>query len=121
MSRSHQIFCIIAGLMGFYGIAAGALAAHAVSDPMLAARINSAALYALIHAAVLVSWSDDSRSALLVKCIFVLGVLLFSGGMMLAYMGGLMAMSRVIPVGGTLLLTAWLGVGACALYSLRRH
>ena len=44
MSRSHQIFCIIAGLMGFYGIAAGALAAHAVSDPLIAARINSTAL-----------------------------------------------------------------------------
>ena len=121
MSRRHQIFCIIASLMGFYGIAAGALAAHAVSDPMLAARINSAALYALIHAAVLVGWRDDSRPALLIKCIFVLGVLLFSGGMMLAYMGGLMAVSRVIPAGGTLLPIAWLGVGACALYNLRRH
>ena len=44
---------IVAGLSGFIAIVMGALGAHAVADAHLAALVETASLYQLIHALAL--------------------------------------------------------------------
>ena len=105
--RYYHFFAILAGLLGLYGVAASAIAAHAISDPHAAARVSTAAFYALIHAAVLLGWRGDGLWGILVKGLLVLGVVFFSGSLTLTYAAGINWFSGLAPVGGIILLIGW--------------
>lgn len=105
--RSHHAFAIIAALFGLYGVGAGAVAAHAIPDPQAAARVSTAALYALIHAAVLLGWQGKGGLGIAIKALFTVGMLLFSGALTLTYAFGIAQAARLAPAGGTMLLLAW--------------
>lgn len=108
--RSYHVFAALAGLLGLYGVAASAMAAHAIPDPHAAARVSTAAFFALIHAAVLLGWRGKGLPEILVKGLLVCGVLLFSGPLTLTYGVGLSGFTKLAPIGGTLLLIGWFGL-----------
>ncbi len=95
---------------GAAGVAAGAAASHALSDAYGADMVKTAAIYALIHAAVLVCWQPAGRIALAARLCLAAGVLLFSGAIMLKYLLSCPVAAHATPVGGTLLMLAWLFV-----------
>lgn len=109
------IFNAFASLFGFYGVAAGAVAAHGVADPTAAGHVTTASLYALLHAAVLLAW--HGKFDCLIKGLFMLGVSLFSGSLTLTYLCGMHGFEKLAPIGGTTLLVAWLLLFISAVYS----
>ncbi len=110
---------IFAGVCGFWGVAGGALAAHAVKDPHAASIVRIGANYALAHGIVLLCWAADDKAALAAKICFMLGTLLFSGSLALKYGLGVTAVGILAPVGGTLLMLGWLIATARALAQRR--
>ena len=109
-TRSHHVFSVLAGLLGLYGIVASAMTAHAIPDPHAAARVSTAAFYALIHAAVLLGWRSKGSPEILIKGLLVCGVVFFSGSLPLAYGVGLNSFNKLAPIGGTILLLGWCGL-----------
>ncbi len=106
----QRLFTICAALFGLSGIALGAVAAHAIPDPVAAARITTASLYALIHAAVLLGWRGESA---IVKGLLTAGTLLFSGSLAVTYLAHIP--NALAPVGGSLLLLGWAGMLAVSV------
>lgn len=100
----------IAALLGFYGVAAGAAAAHAIADPNAADWVATAALYALVHAALLLGWREKGLSGHIIKWLFILGTVLFSGSITLAHGFAVSGVSGLAPVGGFILLLSWLSL-----------
>lgn len=111
-----RIAQITAGLMGFAGVLLGAYASHGVTDPEVAQRLMLAGFYALIHAAVLACWPGQGRGAALVRCMWIAGVVLFSGAIALKYIAGIDSAGHLAPVGGTLLMAGWI---LLALHTVR--
>lgn len=99
---------------GAAGVAAGAAASHALSDAYAADMVKTAAIYALIHAAVLVCWQSSGKIALAARLCLAAGVLLFSGAIMLKYLLACPVAAHAAPVGGTLLMLAWLFIAVHA-------
>lgn len=107
ISRSYHIFALLAGLLGLFGVAASAIAAHAIPDPHAADRVTTAAFYAMIHAAVLLGWRGDGWWENLVKMLLTFGVVLFSGSLTLTYAAEVNGFSKLTPIGGSILLIGW--------------
>ncbi len=110
MPRAYHVFAALAGLLGLYGVAANAIAAHAIPDPNAAARISIAGFYALIHAAILLGWHNNGLLGILVKSLFVCGVIFFSGSLTLTYGANIGGFNRLAPIGGSILLLGWFGL-----------
>ena len=87
---------------------AGAVAAHAIRDPHAAEMVKTAALYALIHAAVLVCWDGFGKTGNLAKGAITLGVLFFSGAIIVKYVLHISLIGDLAPAGGVLLMAGWL-------------
>lgn len=119
--RSYHIFATFAAMFGFYGIAAGAIAAHAIPDAYAAARVSTAAIYALIHAAVLIGWQGKGRQQIFIKSLFICGVVLFSGSLTLTYAVGMGGVTRLAPIGGTILLLGWFCLALASVQSAFFH
>ncbi len=105
--RAYHVFAILAGLLGLYGVAASAIAAHAIPDAQAATRVSTAAFYALIHAAVLLGWRSRGWPEILVKGLLVCGVVFFSGSLTLTYGADIGGFTKLAPIGGTVLLFGW--------------
>ncbi len=97
-----------AGVFGFWGVAGGALAAHAVKDPHAAAILRIGANYALIHGILLLCWEAEDKIARAAKTCFVFGTLFFSGSLALKYGLGITTVGMFAPAGGSLLMLGWL-------------
>jgi len=68
---------IVAGLSGFIAIVMGALGAHAVADAHLAAQVETASLYQLIHALAML-WLSGQYGKYLpaARWLFLIGTVL---------------------------------------------
>lgn len=124
----HRPLALTAALLGFTGVALGALGAHGVKHLLAGAadaahRLDwweTAARYHLAHAlaaglaAVL---APSSRPARWAGGLFAAGTLLFSGSLYLMALLGQTWPAAVTPVGGLLFLSGWaaFGVGAWRL------
>ena len=120
----------VAALLGLCGVGAGAVGAHAVTDPFLASLMATGSNFALPHAAALLG-----LAALSVACppvtlagrvllavggwLLAGGTVLFSGGLWLHGLSG-RSPGPIAPAGGTLLLIGWL-VLLCVLPFLARQ
>lgn len=102
-----RIWRVCAGLFGLGGVMAGAVAAHAISDPHAAEMVKTAALYALIHAGVLVCWDGYGKTGNLAKGALTLGVIFFSGALILKYYLRISMIGDLAPAGGILLMIGW--------------
>lgn len=102
-----SVTTLLAGMFGLLGVLGGAMAAHTISDPHAANMVETAALYALIHAGVLLCWQPSGRIAMAARLALILGVLLFSGSLALKYTLGFYAVSALAPIGGIFLMAGW--------------
>lgn len=109
MQHPSPIWRAAAGLFGLGGVALGAIAAHAVSDPAAAAVVERASLYQILHAlALLLIAGLPGRTAFLARLAFTLGILLFCGSIYLKYLAGLPWAGAYAPYGGSALMLGWL-------------
>ena len=105
----------IAALSGFFCVALGAFAAHAlghVLDEKSLAWIDTGLKYQIFHTlAVLVialSLWHEAKFARLAMLAWSLGILLFSGSLYALAFGAGKFLVWITPVGGTLFLIGWL-------------
>ncbi len=106
----------VAGLLLAIGIVIGALAAHAlqrVLEPRQIESLHTAVNYQLFNALGLLLigllMRDDPSAALRgVALALIGGIVFFSGGIYLMLAGAPRAFGFVTPIGGVLLIGAWL-------------
>lgn len=120
-----KLFFTLGASFGLLGVAAGAFGAHWLAPrlpPDLAAVFETAVRYQLVHALALlaVAWACTrwpSRLTYAAGWLFVLGIVLFSGSLLLLSVTGARGLGIVAPFGGTALLAGW----ACLAQSAWRH
>ena len=109
MQRDQDRWGIVAGVSGFVAVVMGAVGAHAVADAHLAALVEAASLYQLIHAGVLL-WLSGARGkyARAARWLFLSATLLFCGTLYLKALLGWDAAVRLAPFGGVCFMLGWL-------------
>lgn len=121
MRAGTRAAIVASGLLGATGVALGAAAAHlpaTMLDPRHRAMLDHAVAMQIWHALALLgaalARAQGVRLAGAACLLFLLGTVLFCGGVdALAF--GLGWPARAAPVGGTLLILAWLLLAAGAL------
>lgn len=104
---------LVCGVLGATGVALGAVAAHALSDPQAAASVERASTYQLLHTiAILVLLGFEGRAMLIARSLMLVGMAGFSGAIYAKYLLGLPALGALAPWGGSLLILSWLVVAA---------
>jgi uncharacterized membrane protein YgdD (TMEM256/DUF423 family) len=125
-----RAFGIAGALCGLTGVALGAFGAHALTGYTDAAGLSSwdtAVVYQLAHAVVLMLLSTSSSTSFLnnsALCRFagwclLVGVILFSGSIYLLVLGGPRFLGPVTPLGGTAFLIGWAALVVQALRASR--
>jgi uncharacterized membrane protein YgdD (TMEM256/DUF423 family) len=104
----------IAALFGFLAVALGAFGAHALKATLelhgTTASWQTAALYHLVHAIVLLLLAQRDAPARVSFLLFALGMLLFSGSLYLFAVTNAKWLVFITPLGGLSLLAGWLAV-----------
>jgi len=106
--------------LGFVGVAAGAFGAHALKgrvEPALLEAFETGARYNLVHAAALVAAASAATGPLSrwAGLLFVGGTAVFSGSLYALALTGVRGWGALTPLGGTMLLGAWLCLALAAL------
>jgi uncharacterized membrane protein YgdD (TMEM256/DUF423 family) len=121
--RGSGLWIALAGLSGAMAVAAGAAATH-LALPGGAGWAETASRYQLIHALALTGIGLMSRVGLgwrwpllLAGMAFVIGTILFCGGLYARAFAGWHLVGPVVPVGGSAFILGWL---ALALSAVRR-
>ncbi|WP_369434605.1 DUF423 domain-containing protein [Psychromonas sp. MME1] len=128
MSNLHTIstipvmtrwFMIFASLLGALGVASGAYASHGLSNwasPEQVDIFKTAVSYQLFHTLTLLfvclfSLFYQSTMLLVSQFCFTFGIILFSGSLYCYVFTGVKVLGAITPVGGLLLISAWLLLG----------
>ena len=114
-----SIIMAFAGLFGALGVAGAAYAAHG-GDVRL---IGVAAAICLVHAPALLALSiaaQRSRAFLAPATLWIVGVALFSGDLALRAIVAERLFASAAPLGGSLLILAWLSLAVVAFVPGRR-
>jgi len=107
---------------GACGVALGALVAHAFAarlDAAALARLETAALYLLVHGLLLVAIAlalrgpAASRGLRAAGALIALGVVCFCGGLIASTLTGVRGFVSVAPFGGSALIAGWLTLALC--------
>ncbi len=112
--RKPSFLAFCGGLLAAAAVGLSAYASHGVAEPLAQSHLNTAALYAFGHGAVLVALGASSISGLGRVGLYalLLGTLLFSGSLV----GGALAQwpTTLAPAGGITLMVGWvlLALGA---------
>jgi len=107
---------MVAAFYGLTAVALGALGTHAFdlqAGTQQASLFQHAFIYQLIHALLLiwiVTQNDQSSWLRYAALAVALGVLFFCGGLYLLVFWGKTVFSWVTPVGGGLIILAWLNL-----------
>jgi uncharacterized membrane protein YgdD (TMEM256/DUF423 family) len=120
--RTARRCVLAAGFFGFSGVAAGAFGAHALRaqlPPDALAVFETASRYQLLHALALlgcgwVARESPGRTATAALVLFSAGIALFSGSLYALSLTGIRGFGALTPIGGVLLLLAWLALAATA-------
>lgn len=114
----------MAGVGGSSGVIAGAIGAHALAlDPSSQAgqTFGLAVTYLLLHSAALLAIALYRAQAPAIglplqvaAALFTLGIILFSGSLILATLADLPALKASAPWGGSALIAGWVAVAAAA-------
>ena len=104
----------LAALLGFLGVALGAFGAHGLHDLLVkngrVANWETAVLYHLVHAAVLVAISRGENVPRLAWWLFASGVVIFSGTLYVLAITNMKWLGAITPFGGLALLGGWLAL-----------
>jgi uncharacterized membrane protein YgdD (TMEM256/DUF423 family) len=112
----RALFCLAAS-SGFIAVALGAFVAHRLQDQLSASLLQAFATanrYHFYHTitllviALLASRSSDNQPLLWAGVLMAGGTLLFSGSLYLIALTGARWLGPITPIGGVLLLLAWL-------------
>jgi uncharacterized membrane protein YgdD (TMEM256/DUF423 family) len=118
-----RLFYIIASLAGALGVALGAFGAHGLRarlTPETLATFETGVHYEMYHALALfaVAWAISRwpKSSLPVAAgwLFVAGMLLFSGSLILLALTGARWLGAVAPLGGAAFIAGWLCLALAA-------
>ena len=112
-------FTLLAGIVGFLGVALGAFGAHALAPrwkdtPNLEAAFKTGVQYHMVHALALmgIAWAGTQwpGSGLLTAAgwLLVLGIVLFSGSLYALALTGNRRLGAITPLGGLAFLGGWL-------------
>lgn len=113
---------LLPALTGFLAVALGAFGAHALRDILTTSghleTWRTAVLYHLVHAGVLTTLGlatlREDRFLRWARTLFLTGIALFSGSLYALSLGAPPWLGPITPVGGLLLLSAWLLLAASA-------
>ncbi len=104
----------ISAVLGFLAVALGAFGAHGLKPVLLRHDTLSvwqtAALYHLVHAAVLLGLSAWNPFRSRSWGMMAAGVLVFSGSLYVLAVTQIKWLGAVTPLGGLLLLVGWMGL-----------
>lgn len=108
-----------AGILGFAGVGAAALSAHAGGDPQLAGAV---ALVCLAHAPALLALGLHERGLVLriAALLLFIGAALFSADIALRLFGHGRLFAMAAPAGGMTMMAGWIAVAAGA-FTFRRQ
>ncbi len=118
MTASRNLL-LFAAFNGAVAVALGAFAAHG-AGPQVKTLLSTGAHYQLAHAVFAVAcalWTGESRLVRLAGWLGTLGGLVFCLALALIALFSLSAMGAVAPVGGLLMIAAWLCLAFAALRS----
>ena len=108
--NSTTAFRISAGI-GFLAVVLGAFGAHGLQPLLLQHGTlqvwEKAALYHLVHAAVLLFVAARAPFPKLAWWLFLAGVVIFSGSLYLLAVTGVRWLGAITPIGGVSLLAGW--------------
>lgn len=136
-----KIFLVLAALLGASGVALGAYHAHGLekslrkqglSEEVVSKRLDQcevAVRYQMYHALALLAVgllaarreSGRASRGLLTAAgdLFLIGVLMFSGGLYLFVFAGNGIHWSIVPLGGLAFIVGWLALGVAALLGRR--
>jgi uncharacterized membrane protein YgdD (TMEM256/DUF423 family) len=130
--KAEHLFCC-AALAGFLSVALGAFGAHyletRLADSFFSAY-SKASGYMMYHAlallgvGVLCYLCPSNRGLYRSGILFVLGMVFFSGSLLIMSLTGIRWLGTITPVGGVLLLAAWLQLAFsayCGFQDERTH
>ena len=123
MTPQARIWLLVASVYGVLAVGFGAFGAHALRgrlSPEMMAVYRTGSDYHFYHCLALLAvailatrvsgvWLNLAGTG------FALGVLLFSGSLYLLATTGMRWLGPVTPLGGLILMAAWLALGAAAL------
>jgi len=113
LKRSLAVF---AALNGALAVAIGAFAAHG-AGPEIKALLTTGAYYQMVHAVlalVCAVWPDRSRLVVVAGWLAAIGGLVFCLALSAIALLGLPVMGAVAPIGGLLMIAAWLSIAYAA-------
>lgn len=103
-----------AAILGFLGVALGAFGAHGLHDLLVKngreANWETAVLYHLVHAAVLVAISRGEILPRAAWWMFTSGIIVFSGTLYVLAITNMKWLGAITPLGGLALLGGWLAL-----------
>jgi len=113
LKRSLAVF---AALNGALAVAIGAFAAHGAGLE-IKALLTTGAYYQMVHAVlalVCAVWPDRSRLIVVAGWLAAIGGLVFCLALSAIALLGLPVMGAVAPIGGLLMIAAWLSIAYAA-------
>jgi uncharacterized membrane protein YgdD (TMEM256/DUF423 family) len=120
-----RFFLVLAALLGFFAVAAGAFGAHVLEahlDPKDLTIFETAVRYQMYHAlallgvAILAQLSErPSRALSAAGWCFLAGTLIFSGSLYFLVLTGPRWLGAITPIGGVALLAGWVCLAVAAL------
>ena len=128
ITKQSRCFIAVAALLGATAVMFGAYASHGLSTWASTAQVSQvqvAAQYQLFHAIILIvisllSSAFTSRLLTISLCCFTLGTVCFSGSLYYLVFLGSKSLVLVTPLGGLLLILAWLLVAVAMLFTQRK-
>lgn len=115
MTRSSRLLAALAAALGFVAVAAGAFAAHAISDEWAKAILHTGGEYGLVSAlaaySALFLEAQGGRGARIAAWLFVAGGALFSLSLYALALSGVRWLGAITPIGGLGMLGGWAMLG----------
>lgn len=123
MNKQQRFFIFFAAFFGVASLVLATLGAHVFHKQLLNnqhletfAKAVDYAMYAalVLPGLVALKYFHPSKGLIIAGYLLIAGTLLFSGSLTLYTLLGLNSLTQVTPIGGTLLIIAWLTLGLSA-------
>jgi uncharacterized membrane protein YgdD (TMEM256/DUF423 family) len=116
INTTSRLFLLLSAILGATGVALGAYASHGLqrwASEVQVEYFQLATTYQLLHAVALLAVSIvalfiSNRWIITSQIAFVLGITFFSGSLYLYVFTGTKMLGMITPIGGLLLIIAWL-------------
>jgi uncharacterized membrane protein YgdD (TMEM256/DUF423 family) len=111
MRWTRRLWMMLAAASGFIAVAAGAFAAHGLTDPKAAEVMRTGASYEFMHAMATLACATfmqvGAKRARFAPAFFLGGTVLFSGSLYALALGAPRVVGIITPFGGLAFLAGW--------------